>query len=70
MEQSLSDKERRQRLAIGTGFELAAALTYLNQGTSTVFWIFAIGGLGFIANYFTCFCGTKKAVKTFREKLL
>lgn len=63
MEQNLSEKERKQRIAIGAGFEFAAALTYFNQGVSTMFWIFAIGGLGFIFNYFTCFCGTKKLIK-------
>jgi hypothetical protein len=29
-----------------------------------VFWIFGIDGLGVIANYFTCFCSTKKPSRT------
>jgi len=42
-DQNLSEKEMKQRLEIGAGFEIAAALTHFNQDISTMFWIFAIG---------------------------
>ena len=69
MEQNLSEKERKQRLAIGFGLEFAAVISYLGQGTSNLTMIFGIGGLGFISNYFTCFCGTKKLVSKLRNSL-
>jgi hypothetical protein len=68
MEQNLSEKERKQRLAIGVIFELIALLAIFKEDTIIAI-IFGIGGLGFIFNYFTCFCGTKKAIKSLRAQL-
>ncbi|EGQ43014.1 MAG: protein of unknown function, DUF2892 [Candidatus Nanosalina sp. J07AB43] len=68
MEQNLSEKERKQRLLGGLIFE-ALALTALLQSNTFLALVLGVAGLGLIFNYFTCFCGTKKAVKSLKSRL-
>ena len=67
MEQNLSNRERRLRLGIGLLFAAAAIFSYLQLDN-----IYVTAGLiflasGFIANYLTCFCGTKKLVSKLKS---
>jgi hypothetical protein len=68
MEQNLSEKESKQRLAIGVIFGLIAFVAILRNDPKIAI-IFGVGGLGFFFNYFTCFCGTKKALRSFKDKI-
>jgi|APHM01.1.fsa_nt_gi Protein of unknown function (DUF2892). len=68
MEQNLSEKERKQRLLGGLIFE-TLALTALLQSNTFLALVLGVAGLGLIFNYFTCFCGTKKAVKSLKSRL-
>ncbi|MFB6214151.1 MAG: YgaP-like transmembrane domain [Candidatus Nanohaloarchaea archaeon] len=64
MEQNLSERERKIRLAAGI-LVLAATGALYHQGASAgVLAALALLGAGLVANYFTCFCGTKKLVKS------
>jgi len=68
MEQNLSEKERKKRLTAGILFEALAGINVFIDNPSLAL-IFAVGGIAFIANYFTCFCGTKKLINKLKEKL-
>jgi len=62
MEQNLSDRERQIRLGIGLVFAAAAVFSFLRLDNIYVTAGLIFAASGFIANYFTCFCGTKKLV--------
>ena len=68
MEQNLSEKERKQRLLGGLIFE-TLALTALLRSNISLALVLGVAGLGLIFNYFTCFCGTKKAIKSLKSRL-
>jgi len=68
VEQNLSEKERKQRLLGGLIFE-TLALTALLRSNISLTLILGVAGLGLIFNYFTCFCGTKKAIKSIKSRL-
>jgi len=74
MEQNLSGEERRQRLALGAGFGAGSLAIlwrsepFLGLDYEPVGLVFGALALGFIANYFTCFCGTKKALNAIKER--
>lgn len=69
MEQNLSERERRIRLVLGLVFVVLAGASYFR--TSNIYFLigFGLAGLGFVMNYFTCFCGTKKMIKGLRHKI-
>lgn len=69
MEQNLSEKERRQRLAAGALTGTGSLAAYLHSGMSTAVPVLGFISIGFIANYFTCFCGTKRAIKAVKKRL-
>lgn len=67
MEQNLTDRERKQRLIAGTVMWIGASLAaFVNEIVISA--VLGIAGLGFFFNYFTCFCGTKKALKSLTGK--
>ncbi len=68
MEQNLSEKERKQRLAIGLILIGASGAVHYVSGDLLLSLVLLIGSLGFIANYFTCFCGTKKLIKSLKNR--
>ena len=68
MEQNLSEKERKQRLLGGIILE-TLALTALLRSNISLAIVLGVAGLGLIFNYFTCFCGTKKAIKSVKSRL-
>lgn len=68
MEQNLTDKERRQRLALGVFSGAAAVSLFLTDQSRLLIAIPALLSVGFTANYFTCFCGTKKAIKALKSR--
>ncbi|MFB6245637.1 MAG: hypothetical protein ABEJ03_04815 [Candidatus Nanohaloarchaea archaeon] len=68
MEQNLSEKERKQRLALGVVFGLIAIGSYVTSQSIYLTAGLAAASLGFIVNYFTCFCGTKKAIKSLKNR--
>lgn len=69
MEQNLTERERKQRLAVGITFGFLAGASYLYLEQVYVAAALAAASAGFIANYFTCFCGTKKAVEELKDRL-
>jgi hypothetical protein len=68
VEQNLSEKERKQRLLGGIILE-TLALTALLRSNISLAIVLGVAGLGLIFNYFTCFCGTKKAIKSLKSRL-
>jgi hypothetical protein len=62
MEQNLSERERKIRLGIGLALAFTAIYSYLQMSNIYLTAGFLIAASGFIANYFTCFCGTKKLI--------
>lgn len=68
MEQNLSERERRIRLGIGIVLLAAAALSYLRLENIYLAAGLVLASIGFIVNYFTCFCGTKKAINKLRSR--
>ena len=62
MEQNLSEKERKIRLLIGLGFLIGSIVSYIQGYSQTLSIALIIASAGVIANYFTCFCGTKKLI--------
>jgi len=67
MEQNLTEKERKQRLVIGIFFALlGTAILFLTDRPDTLPLIIYGVAAGFILNYFTCFCGTKKLIRKIR----
>ena len=68
MEQNLSEKERKIRLVLGSLMLLTAAGTYITNFQTPISSFMAIGGIALLLNYFTCFCGAKKAVKTLKSR--
>jgi hypothetical protein len=67
MEQNLNERERYIRL--GIGLVLAAATIYSSFRAENIYFTLGLGlaALGFIANYFTCFCGTKKMISKLKS---
>jgi hypothetical protein len=68
VEQNLSEKERKHRLLGGLIFE-TLGLTALLRSNISLALVLGVAGLGLIFNYFTCFCGTKKAIKSLKSRL-
>jgi len=68
MEQNLSEKERKQRLSLGLLSLGLAVISYFATENLYLTIGFLLASSGFIVNYFTCFCGTKKAIKAIRDK--
>ncbi len=69
MEQNLSDRERKRRLAIGLVLGAVGTIGYLETSNMYLLAGMGLASLGFMANYVTCFCGTKKAVRKIKERL-
>jgi hypothetical protein len=73
VKQNLSERERNGRLAIGIVLGTVSASVLLAGRPEAVPDEAAAGlGLasaGFFFNYFTCFCGTKKMVKSAAKRL-
>ncbi|MDY6761449.1 MAG: DUF2892 domain-containing protein [Candidatus Nanohaloarchaea archaeon] len=69
MEQNLGERERRIRLLIGVVVGILAVAAYTRLGSVSLAAVLGIVALGFIANYVTCFCGTKKAVKAVMQRV-
>ena len=67
MEQNLSDRERQLRLVIGLVLAAAAVFTYFRIDNIYVTAGLIFAASGFIANYFTCFCGTKELVNKLKS---
>jgi hypothetical protein len=70
MEQNLDQKERKQRLALGGFFGAISVASFLTDQGSILVGLTGVLSAGFIANYFTCFCGTKKAIKIAKNRVL
>lgn len=69
MEQNLSERERKIRLGLGLVFAAGAGYSFAaNLGTGYVLGL-SIAAAGFMANYFTCFCGTKKAINSLKQRI-
>jgi hypothetical protein len=68
MEQNLGERERKIRLTIGLLLAPVAAYSYVGLQNIYLAIGLAFGSLGFTANYFTCFCGTKKAISAIKNK--
>lgn len=68
MEQNLSEKERKQRLGLGIIFGVAAIGVFLTTQSNIIVAVTGVISVGFIVNYFTCFCGTKRAIKVVKNK--
>lgn len=68
MKQNLSEKERKQRLAAGIFFGIAALIAFLTNQSIAIVGLTGVLSVGFTLNYFTCFCGTKKIINTVRNK--
>lgn len=66
MEQNLSQKERKQRLIGGAVSGAISLAGFLTKNTS-IATFFGIAALGLLLNYFTCFCGAKKALNSFKS---
>lgn len=67
MEQNLSDRERKQRLALSVVFTFAAVLLYIQEYHTGLVAASGLLALGFLVNYFTCFCTAKKAVMKLKQ---
>jgi len=67
MEQNLSDHEQKIRLGIGLVLAAAAVFSYLRLDNIYVTAGLVFAASGFIANYFTCFCGTKELVNKIKS---
>ncbi|MFB6245224.1 MAG: hypothetical protein ABEJ03_02650 [Candidatus Nanohaloarchaea archaeon] len=67
MEQNLSDRERKIRLAIGLLLAAGSGAAFIQTENLYLAVGLGVASAGFIANYFTCFCGTKKAINKLRE---
>lgn len=69
MEQNLTERERKQRLALGVFFGIVSIGMFLTDQSNLLTGIAVLFSIGFIANYFTCFCGTKRAIKALKSRL-
>ncbi|MDY6769842.1 MAG: hypothetical protein SVU88_02605 [Candidatus Nanohaloarchaea archaeon] len=69
MEQNLGERERRLRLGTGIVLGVVAVSAYTRLGNAYLAAGLGAASLGFIANYVTCFCGTKKAVKAVMKRV-
>lgn len=58
----MSEKERKQRLGLGIFFAALGLAAFLTDQSNSIVGATGLLSAGFIANYFTCFCGTKKAI--------
>jgi len=67
MEQNLSERERYIRLGIGLIFVAGSAMSFLRSESIYITLGLGLAALGFIANYFTCFCGTKKIISELKS---
>lgn len=66
MEQNLSEKERKIRLFLGLiGIATAMTLYRYNFRIEITVGTILIS-LGLLLNYFTCFCGLKKLLSSFK----
>jgi len=72
VEQNLSERERVGRLAVGIVFGTASALVLITGRPEAVPDEAAAGlglaSIGFFFNYFTCFCGTKRLIRSAADR--
>ncbi|MFB6209792.1 MAG: hypothetical protein ABEJ56_06695 [Candidatus Nanohaloarchaea archaeon] len=68
MEQNLSEKERKRRLIIGLSLATVSVIVYSETGNFYLSAALGLAATGFIFNYFTCFCGTKKLIKRIKKR--
>nr|EGQ40842.1 MAG: protein of unknown function, DUF2892 [Candidatus Nanosalinarum sp. J07AB56] len=73
MEQNLSEKERNVRLGIGIALGTVSAVVLVTGRPEAIPDEAAAGlglaSIGFFVNYFTCFCGTKRLVRSAVNKV-
>ena len=67
MEQNLDKRERCVRLIIGLIFAVGATLSVIRAESIYLAVGLGLASLGFIANYFTCFCGIKSMVSRLKS---
>jgi hypothetical protein len=69
MEQNLSDRERKRRLALGLVVGAVGTIGYLE--TTNMYLLAGTGlvSLGLMANYVTCFCGTKRVLNGLKDRI-
>lgn len=67
MEQNLSDRERRKRLALGILCLTAGGIRYGTAGWAPLVGVLMALGVGFILNYFMCFCATKRVLRRIKN---